>query len=108
MADMTIEWAPFRLIDSADEASLLRASDALQSGFLANQPGFIRRELLKGEEGQWVDLVYWESEEAAAQAMQQAAASPTCLEYFRLMVGADKPDFGADVRHFEKKRAYGA
>lgn len=107
MANVTIEWAPFRLIDSADEASLLRASDALQSGFLAKQPGFIRRELLKGKDGQWVDLVYWESPEAAARAVQEAANSPVCFEYFRLMGGADHADPGNGVLHFEKRKTYG-
>ena len=107
MANVTIEWAPFRLVDSADEARLVRASDALQAGFLSRQPGFLRRELLKGQDGQWVDLVYWESEEAAARAMQEAASSPACFEYFQLMVSADHADPGAGVLHFEKKKTYG-
>src|SRR5918997_2398355 len=101
MANVTIEWAPFTLVGSADETRLLRASDALQEGFLAKQPGFIRRELLKGQDGQWVDLVYWESAEAAARAMEQAANSPACLEYFQLMVGANGgADPGEGVLHF--------
>jgi hypothetical protein len=108
MSNVTIEWAPFRLRDSVDEARLLRASDALQSGFLAEQPGFIRRELLKGPNGHWVDLVYWESAEAAAQAMKNAGDSPVCFEYFQLMVGGDHADPGADVLHFEQKESYGA
>jgi hypothetical protein len=107
MANVTIEWAPFTLVDSADEARLLRASDALQEGFLAKQPGFIRRELLKGKDGQWVDLVYWESPEAAARAVQEAANSPVCFEYFRLMAGADHADPGNGVLHFEKRKTYG-
>ena len=106
MATVTIEWAPFRLTDTADEARLLRASDALQAGFLAKQPGFIRRELLRGREGQWVDLVYWESEDAAARAMEQAANSPVCFEYFQLMAGADHADPGAAVFHFLRERSY--
>jgi hypothetical protein len=105
MPTVTIEWAPFRLVDTADEGRLLAASDSLQTGFLANQPGFLRRELLQGPDGQWVDLVYWESEESAARAMQQAAESPVCFEYFRLMAGADA-DAGAGVSHFVRKKSY--
>ena len=108
MATVTIEWAPFKLADGVDEARLLRASDGLQTGFLAEQPGFIRRELLKGQDGQWVDLVYWESDEAATRAMQQAASSPICLEYFHLMVGANgSPDPAEGVLHFRRVRTYG-
>jgi hypothetical protein len=108
MATVTIEWAPFKLADGADEARLLRASDGLQTGFLARREGFIRRELLKGQDGQWVDLVYWESEEAAARAMQEAASSPACLEYFQLMVGVDHPDPAAGVLHLRQVKTYAA
>ncbi len=107
MATVTTEWAPFKLVDTADEARLLRASDALQAGFLSKQRGFIRRELHEGPDGQWVDLVYWESDEAAARAMQEAANSPACFEYFQLMASADHADPGAGVLHFQRKRTYG-
>jgi len=108
MATVTIEWAPFKLGDGVDEARLLRASEGLQTGFLAEQPGFIQRELLKGQDGQWVDLVHWESEEAAARAMEQAANSPVCLEYFKLMVGANGgADPGEGLLHFRRVKTYG-
>ena len=102
----TIEWAPFKLANGVDEATLLRASDALQEGFLAKPPGFVRRDLLKGEDGQWVDLVHWETSDAAAQAMEQAMRSPACSEYFSLMVGVSQADPGGDLRHFEMKKSY--
>ncbi len=108
MATVTIEWAPFRLADGVDEARLLRAADGIHEGFLARQPGLIRRELLKGQDGQWVDLLHWESEEAAARAMEQAAKSPVCLEYFQLMVGANGgADPGEGLLHFRRVKTYG-
>jgi hypothetical protein len=107
MATVTIEWAPFRLADGVDEESLLQASDAIQTGFLSKQKGFVRRELLKSVNGQWADLVYWDSEEAAARAMDQAAESATCLEYFKLMTGPDGADPGAGVLHFVTAKTYG-
>jgi hypothetical protein len=106
MATVTIEWAPFTLVNATDEARLLSASDALQRDFLSKQPGFVRRELLKGRDGQWVDLVYWESDEAAAEAMRRATGSVVCTEYFQLMVGADLPDFGSGVLHFSRAKSY--
>lgn len=97
-----VEWAPFRLAEGVEEARLIAASEALQSGFLAGQQGFIRRELLKGRDGQWVDMVVWESQEAADQAAKNAAENPACFQYFQLMVGADHSDPGAGVLHFER------
>ena len=103
---VVIEWAPFRLADGVSESELLRASDALQTGFLANQPGFLRRDLLRGSDGQWVDLVFWADAASAARIMQIAMESPTCLEYFRLMAGADNPDPAAGVLHFSRLKTY--
>lgn len=100
-----IEWAPFRLAEGASEAALLRASEALQEGFLARQPGFLRRELLRGADGRWVDLVYWRSEESAAAAMKVAMESPACHEYFRLM-NADCADPAAGVEHYRRITSY--
>ena len=95
-----IEWAPFRLKPDVDQATLMAASEALQRDFLAKQPGFVRRELLRAADGQWVDLVYWESAAAAEQVMQAVAESPVCQEYFHLMIGADASDPAAGVQHY--------
>jgi len=105
---MTIEWAPFTLADGVDEASLLRASEAVQADFISQQRGFVRRDLLKGEHGQWIDLLYWDSHEAAQQAMQNAANSPVCLEYFQLLASMDDSDPAKGVLHFAVVRQYGA
>jgi hypothetical protein len=108
METVTIEWAPFKLADAVDESRLLRAADAIQADFLAKQPGFIRRELLRGQDGQWVDLIYWESEEAAARAMQHVESSAVCLEYFQLMVGANGgAEPGEGLLHFRRVKTYG-
>jgi hypothetical protein len=103
-----VEWAPFRLKAGVPDEALLRASTALQENFVARQPGFVRRELLRGPDGQWADLVVWQSREAALAIMDAVAASPACSAYFALMEGADHADPGAGVMHFECVRHYGA
>lgn len=103
---LTIEWAPFTLIETANEAALLAASDALQAEFLSKQPGFIKRELLKGNPHQWVDIVYWNSREEAEQAARNAANSPVCYAYFALMVNTDHNDPNAGVHHFDQIKTY--
>lgn len=103
-----IEYAPFRLKPGVSEETLLAASHALQQDFVARQPGFVRRDLLRGPDGQWVDLVEWQSREAALAIMDAVAASPACHAYFALMEGADHADPGSGVTHFERVRQYGA
>lgn len=106
MSSAVIEWAPFTIGPGVSEEQLLEASEALQSEFLARQPGFVRRELLRGENREWCDLVYWEDAAAARAAVEQAASSGVCLRYFQLMEGADHADPGAGVRHLSLRRSY--
>ena len=107
MAHCTVEWAPFALAEGVEEATLLAAAEALQRDFLSQQPGFIARELLKGAGNEWVDLLYWASQEAAAAAMQTAGSVPACQAYFSLMVpSAGHADLGSAVRHLAQVRRY--
>ncbi len=101
-----VEWAPFRLKAGVTEQDLLVASEGLQEDFLARQPGFVRRELLRAGDGWWVDLVYWADAESALGVLAAAAASPVCHRYFALMEGAEHADPGAGVTHLVVKRRY--
>jgi hypothetical protein len=103
---VVVEWAPFRLAAGAEEAALLEASEALQRDFLRHQPGFVRRELLRGADGQWADLVVWTDEPAATAAMRAAASSAVCSAYFHLMAAGDGMDGGTGVVHLHQVRAY--
>lgn len=107
---MTVEWAPFRLRSGVAECDLLNASQELQAGFLARQPGFIRRELLRRNGIDFVDLVWWESRGAAETAMQRAGMSDLCARYFALMdldqsVTGESPA-GAGVLHLQTLATY--
>jgi hypothetical protein len=101
-----VEWAPFRLAEGAGEAALLEASEALQRDFLRHQPGFVRRELLRDEAGQWVDLVVWADHASAMAAMSAAASSEHCHAYFHLMAGGQDMDAAAGVVHLRRVRVY--
>jgi hypothetical protein len=85
MTDQVLEWAPFRLKSGVDEATLLESSERLQRDFLAYQEGFVRRELIKGAEGSYIDLIWWHSFAASQSAMKNAARSPVCRSYAALM-----------------------
>lgn len=104
--NQVIEWAPFKLAEGVDEAALLTASEALQTGFISKQKGFIKRELVKTTDGQWMDVIHWDSAENAEQAMQNAAENPICFKYFELMVGTDHNDLSMSVMHLRVMKSY--
>ena len=101
---VVVEWAPFRLKEDVDEAELMKASRAVQAQFLSKQEGLLRRELLKGEGGRWVDIAYWKTHEAADRAAERFWENPVCLAYAQLM--ANPEDAGADVAYFERVEEY--
>ena len=103
---VVVELAPFRLKPGVDEATLLERSEQLQDEFLRHQRGFLRRELLKGADGEWMDVVHWEDEEAANAIMSVIAESPACRAYFEIMIGADMADPAGGVSHFRRIRTY--
>jgi hypothetical protein len=88
MDDMLcIDWSLFELRPGITETFLLDVSATLQREFLDQQPGFMRRELVKAEGGRWVDLVVWSSRAAAENAEANWARSEACNEYLDLMAG---------------------
>ena len=101
-----VEWAQFRAAAGVDEATVLEASRVLQSEFLDKQDGFIRRELFKGPQDSWADLLYWQSREAAERALGKAFSSPACSRYFALIddVGGSEP--GPGMLHLEQVECY--
>jgi hypothetical protein len=106
--NMVIELAPFRLKPGVTDEALARASEDLQRDFLASQPGFLRRELLRGRDGEWMDLVHWTDDASASAVMGAIAGSPVCHRYFALMADADTGDPAAGVKHFHAFRTYRA
>ncbi len=101
-AAYTIEWAPLTLAEGVDAAALLAASEVLQRDFLSKQPGFLLRELRKGNPNQWVDIMHWESRDAVEQAMRNAQASPVRHSYFTLMVPPSQDDPNGGINRFEQ------
>ena len=105
-APLVIEWAPFRLAPHAAESGLLEAAEALQRDFLDQCPGFVRRELLRGPDGQWADLVFWSDEESAQAATRVVGDSAVCLRYFSFMVPHDPEAPHGGMLHLHRVRSY--
>jgi hypothetical protein len=103
---MYIQLAPIQLQDGVDERALLQASDAFQAGFVGKQQGIVKRLLLKGKNGGYADLVFFESKADADRIVGIEQTSAECLEFFRIMKAPDEslPDMG--VLSFEHIKTY--
>ena len=83
MKKLIIEITQFKLVEGVSEEAFLQDAENVQKGFLEKQAGYAgTRQLLKGNEGEWVDIVYWESLENAQKAQEAAMGSETCMPMF--------------------------
>ena len=78
---MIVEVSQFRLVPGTDEEAFLDAAEASQSGFLGEQKGFIGRDLLRTDDGSWMDIVRFESGEEAQAAFEGFAGHPSVTAF---------------------------
>jgi hypothetical protein len=64
-----IEIITFRLRTGVDEAEFLAADERVRTGVLYRAAGIVRATTARNEEGEWVLIVLWGSEEPGADAM---------------------------------------
>ncbi|RHX83212.1 hypothetical protein [Leptospira stimsonii] len=104
---MYIQLAPGKLKPGVDDKTISMASDKFQDHFVSQQKGIIKRILLKGIDGAYADLVFFESKAAAEQvAAAEQAGHPACEAFFQLFeMDTSKPDMG--VLSFEDIKSYG-
>ncbi len=58
--DVLLETTTFRLAPGADAGAFLAADSEVQEA-MSPQPGFLRRTTARGEAGEWLVLVHWDS-----------------------------------------------
>lgn len=77
----TIELIRFRLKQDKSAADWLKANEKIND-WIKVQPGFRFRSLSETDDGEWIDMVYWESLEASKAAGEKfcVAMGPTCEE----------------------------
>ncbi|MCO4785024.1 hypothetical protein [Marinomonas atlantica] len=101
---ITIEWAPFTVASHVTSEQVIEAAERVEQEFLQQQQGYLKRELLKGEGDQWVDLVHWQSEQDANNAGKSFMQFSCCQDYLTLMVGMDQP--GSGPKHYHQAKAW--
>jgi hypothetical protein len=74
------EVARFRLRPGSDQAAFLAAARATAAP-LRRQRGFLRRALLRNEDGIWTDQVEWVDRPSADRAATAIMAEPACQPF---------------------------
>lgn len=67
--------------DGVTEEAFLSASDSFEQDYMQHRHGFIRRTLLRGEDGEWAVLVDWETSEDAAASMEAFPNDPASAPF---------------------------
>jgi heme-degrading monooxygenase HmoA len=81
---MLIEINTFRLADGADHAAFLEIDDQIRTGFLYHQPGLVRATTARGDDGEYVVILLWESEEQADASAAKVWDDPAFIEMHQL------------------------
>ncbi|KZK78057.1 hypothetical protein PsW64_03695 [Pseudovibrio sp. W64] len=85
MTNQVIEFAPFHLAEGKSESDLVAASERFQAEFLNEHKGFIRRSLVKHEDGAYADIVVWADSSASEKAFAAAGQHEAGQAYFSLI-----------------------
>ncbi len=73
----------FRTATGVTDAQLIDAAASVDPT-VAALPGYLGRQLYRGANGSWIDMVHWRTPENAEHASTAVQASEQCLEFFSL------------------------
>jgi len=98
--------ARMQLKPGIDEKQLLAASDEFERDFVKKQQGITKRMLLRGKQGSYADLVFFESKADFDRVAKIEETSEECARLFAIMEPPDPnlPDMG--VHGFEHVKTY--
>jgi len=80
----TVEVVLLKLNSGVSDADFVEATAAMLPD-LQSTPGFIRRELLKAEDGQWIDVIHWQSLPEALQAAETIMSWPNTQRFIQMI-----------------------
>jgi hypothetical protein len=84
-----VEWSEFKVAPGVSEDTMLKAADSVHENFLRKHKGFVRWELLKGKDGQWSALLYWNDQASVDAAMLNVEHSPSGAACFKGMANPE-------------------
>ena len=77
----TIELTRFRVLPE-QESALLAARPAMLADFETDREGFVQARLVRLPDGEWLDVVTWESSEHFAASREKGANLPGIAAFF--------------------------
>lgn len=95
-----LEVVHFRVKPGVVDADVLAASAETQT-WLAHMPGYLKREVSKNDDGQWIDMVHWRSL-SEAQAAAQAIMQQPCAANFMSILDPE----ALTMDHLEQKQYF--
>ena len=101
MQSETVKIAQIRLRPDVTEEAFLAAFQRFVDSFVRQQTGFLKCELLKKDEGQFVDLIHWTTRSDADRAFERSSENDACLALFGL-IEADETDPSSGVEYIAK------
>ena len=77
--------ARIKLAPGKTEEDLLAASHIFQKNFAGDQPGLLRRELVRKSDGSYLDILHFRSMEDMQEVIEREKESPACHAFFSIM-----------------------
>jgi hypothetical protein len=84
---MLIETLTCHLAPGVDETAFLAADRRVQTEFVPNHPGFVRRTTARGPDGEWMVLTFWVTAGAADVSRRLAADNPVASAFWAMLDG---------------------
>jgi len=95
MSKHVAEIVTFKLADGVSAEDFVALSQA-RKGFVRAQPGFLHRQLSRGEDGRWTDYVIWKDMETAQRVAAEFHHQDFCADLMQAIAEGT-----AHMRHEE-------
>lgn len=82
---MYIAFAPIKLKEGVSEEAFLKASEEFEINFVKQQKGILKRILVKDNNGDYIDLVFFENMDAIHRVVEAEKSSPAVAGFFKLI-----------------------
>jgi hypothetical protein len=96
MKKTTVELAYFKAADGISQEQIVEASKKMEET-LHKWNGFGSRELVYLGNNQYVDIVHWDEQKYADEALKKAMECKVCLDFFALLKESEDPE--KDMQH---------
>ncbi len=82
--ERVVDIVNFKIVEGSSAEKFLEASEKMTNDFLKKQDGFICRQILQSGDD-WVDIVFWKSQDVAMNAAQIMCGDPACGEFMAFL-----------------------